>query len=65
MSEEFKLYAFPQGGGDGAEEEPDNPERDGSTIAAIARGYRHFWRKRGIKPPPVSSHFIQMPEEWD
>ena len=65
MSEPFHLYSFPNEERKDGIKEPENKKSDQSTIAGIDRGYRRFWRKRGKKPPPVSSHFIQMPEEWD
>ncbi len=65
MSDEFKLFPFPQEGREGEVEEPKSSKSDQSTIALVARGYRRFWKKRGMKPPAVSHHWIQLPEEWD
>jgi len=33
---------------------------DSNLTAQVDRGYRAFWERRGLKPPPVSSSCIEV-----
>jgi hypothetical protein len=64
MSTEFQLFPFPNPAKVSEKEEPPKPtEQDRSTIAMVNRGYRDFWFRRGLQPPPVSSCHIMTPDE--
>ncbi len=58
MSKEFEFRPFPK-----RERKPKEVKThlEKDTIKQFDAAYRAFWKKRGKRPPSVSSHFIDIP----
>lgn len=42
------------------EAKPDRRQFQNGTCRAVHLGYIHFWTRRGIKPPPVSTDWLDV-----